>query len=88
MEPETAAAAITVSDGGDKKLAAVSKGATSLALGWEDTLPTPSVRNDTASYDLGDGQTLTVTALKQASPRTSSSTRSPAATSPTAFRSP
>ncbi|MFF3416034.1 DNRLRE domain-containing protein [Streptomyces sp. NPDC002698] len=65
LEPETAAADITVSDGGDKKLASVSKGATSLALGWEDTLPTPTVKDDTASYDLGDGQTLTVTALKQ-----------------------
>ncbi|MER5398531.1 DNRLRE domain-containing protein [Streptomyces sp. NPDC002599] len=65
LEPETAAADITVSDGGDKKLASVSKGATSLALGWEDTLPTPTVKDDTASYGLGDGQTLTVTALKQ-----------------------
>ncbi|MEU6226601.1 DNRLRE domain-containing protein [Streptomyces sp. NPDC047042] len=65
LEPETAAADITVSDGGDKKLASVSAGGASLALGWQDTLPTPTVRDDTASYDLGEGQTLTVTALKQ-----------------------
>ncbi|GHB32211.1 DNRLRE domain-containing protein [Streptomyces chryseus] len=65
LEPQTAAADITVSDGGDKKLASVSEGGASLALGWEETLPTPKVQDDTASYDLGDGQTLTVTALKQ-----------------------
>ncbi|WAZ23051.1 DNRLRE domain-containing protein [Streptomyces cinnabarinus] len=65
LEPEAAAADITVSDGGDKKLASVSQGGVSMALGWEDTLPTPTVRDDTASYDLGEGQTLTVTALKQ-----------------------
>ncbi|WP_234343128.1 DNRLRE domain-containing protein [Streptomyces fulvoviolaceus] len=65
LEPQAAAADITVSDGGDKKLASVSEGGASLALGWEDTLPTPTVRDDTASYDLGEGQTLTVTALKQ-----------------------
>ncbi|MEV6168091.1 DNRLRE domain-containing protein [Streptomyces sp. NPDC051954] len=65
LEPEAAAADITVSDGGDKKLASVSEGGASMALGWEDTLSTPTVKEDTASYDLGDGQTLTVTALKQ-----------------------
>ncbi|MGV9455807.1 DNRLRE domain-containing protein [Streptomyces sp. NPDC003635] len=65
LEPETAAADITVSDGGDRKLASVAKGGASMALGWADTLPTPTVKDDTASYDLGDGQTLTVTALKQ-----------------------
>lgn len=65
LEPQSAAADITVSDGGDKQLASVSEGGASLALGWEDTLPTPAVKDDTASYDLGEGQTLTVTALKE-----------------------
>ncbi|SBT92456.1 Putative amidase domain-containing protein [Streptomyces sp. DI166] len=65
LEPQAAAADITVSDGGDRKLASVAKGSAVMALGWEETLPTPTVKDDTASYDLGDGQTLTVTALKQ-----------------------
>ncbi|WP_330304797.1 MULTISPECIES: DNRLRE domain-containing protein [unclassified Streptomyces] len=65
LEPEAAAADIAVSDGGDKTLASVSDGDDSLTLGWETTLPTPTVDGDTASYDLGDDQTLTVTALKQ-----------------------
>ncbi|MFG2969688.1 DNRLRE domain-containing protein [Streptomyces sp. NPDC048288] len=65
LEPEAAAADITVSDGGDKRLASVTEGSASLALGWEDTLPTPKVTGDTAAYDLGEGQTLTVTALKE-----------------------
>ncbi|MGI5455085.1 DNRLRE domain-containing protein [Streptomyces sp. CA-249302] len=65
LEPEAAAADIAVSDGGDKTLASVSQDDVSLTLGWESTLPTPKVDGDTASYDLGDDQTLTVTALKQ-----------------------
>ncbi|WP_327696985.1 DNRLRE domain-containing protein [Streptomyces sp. NBC_00459] len=65
LEPEAAAADITVSDGGDRKLASVAQDDVSLSLGWEDTLPTPTVDGDTASYALGDGETLTVTALKE-----------------------
>ncbi|MHB9861361.1 DNRLRE domain-containing protein [Streptomyces sp. YIM S03343] len=41
------------------------KGKESFGLGWQDTLPAPSVKNSTASYDLGSGQTLSVTALAQ-----------------------
>jgi RHS repeat-associated protein len=65
LEPDVAAAEIKVSDGGDKALASVAKGAKSFGMGWESQLPTPSVKDDTASYALGDGQTLTVTALAQ-----------------------
>ncbi|UIX31309.1 DNRLRE domain-containing protein [Streptomyces sp. GQFP] len=65
LEPEVAAADIAVSDGGDTALASVTKGARSFGMGWESKLPTPSVKDDTASYDLGDGETLTVTALSQ-----------------------
>ncbi|UIX34578.1 DNRLRE domain-containing protein [Streptomyces sp. GQFP] len=65
LKPEVAAADIAVSDGGDTALASVTKGARSFGMGWESKLPTPSVKDDTASYDLGDGQTLTVTALSQ-----------------------
>lgn len=65
LEPEVSAADIAVSDGGDTSLVSVDKGSKSFGLGWESKLPTPSVKDDTASYDLGDGQTLTVTALAQ-----------------------
>ncbi|WP_327725016.1 DNRLRE domain-containing protein [Streptomyces europaeiscabiei] len=65
LEPKTAAVDIAVSDGGDKQLASVTKGDATFGLGWEDTLPTPTVKNDTASYALGSGQTLEVTALAQ-----------------------
>ncbi|WP_324604865.1 DNRLRE domain-containing protein [Streptomyces xylophagus] len=65
LEPDVAAADIAVSDGGDTALVSVDKGSTSFGLGWESKLPTPTVKDDTASYDLGDDQTLTVTALAQ-----------------------
>lgn len=65
LEPDVAAADITVSDGGDTSLASVADGERSFGLGWESKLPTPTVKDDTASYDLGDDQTLTVTALAQ-----------------------
>ncbi|MEU6536431.1 DNRLRE domain-containing protein [Streptomyces sp. NPDC047000] len=65
LTPAAAAADIAVSDGGGTKLASVVKGNESFGLGWQDKLPAPSVRNSTASYDLGSGQTLSVTALAQ-----------------------
>ncbi|MGW1467847.1 DNRLRE domain-containing protein [Streptomyces sp. NPDC002308] len=65
LEPRTAMADIEVSDGGDAALAKVSKGRKSFGLGWESTLPAPKIADDTASYDLGAGETLTVTALPQ-----------------------
>ncbi|WP_051900875.1 DNRLRE domain-containing protein [Streptomyces aureus] len=65
LEPNAAAADIAVSDGGDTQLASVAKGKDSFGLGWADKLPTPSVKDDTASYNLGDGQKLSVTALAQ-----------------------
>ncbi|MFF3950762.1 DNRLRE domain-containing protein [Streptomyces sp. NPDC001902] len=65
LTPQAAAADIAVSDGGDTALASVAKGDKSFGLGWQDKLPTPQVKDDTASYDLGAGQTLTVTALPQ-----------------------
>ncbi|MFE4698714.1 DNRLRE domain-containing protein [Streptomyces sp. NPDC056738] len=65
LEPNAAAADIAVSDGGDTQLASVGKGEESFGLGWQDKLPTPSVKDGTASYNLGDGQKLSVTALAQ-----------------------
>ncbi|MFJ2114133.1 DNRLRE domain-containing protein, partial [Streptomyces sp. NPDC087850] len=65
LTPEATVADISVSDGGDTALASVSKGKTSFGIGWENKLPTPTVKDNTASYDLGDGQELTVSALAQ-----------------------
>jgi len=65
LTPQAAAADITVSDGGDTALASVTKGGRSFGLGWEDKLPAPVVTDNTAAYDLGGGQELTVTALAQ-----------------------
>ncbi|MES4892318.1 DNRLRE domain-containing protein [Streptomyces sp. NPDC096012] len=65
LTPTATAADIAVSDGGDTQLASVAKGKESFGLGWQDKLPTPSVKGDTASYNLGSGQTLSVTALVQ-----------------------
>ncbi|MFJ8493707.1 DNRLRE domain-containing protein [Streptomyces sp. NPDC094038] len=65
LTPQAAAADIAVSDGGDTDLASVTKGKDSFGLGWQDKLPTPEVKDSTASYDLGSGQTLSVTALAQ-----------------------
>ncbi|MER6441704.1 DNRLRE domain-containing protein [Streptomyces sp. NPDC001185] len=65
LTPAATAADVAVSDGGDTALASVAKGDKSFGLGWQDTLPAPTVKNDTASYSLGDGQKLTVTALPQ-----------------------
>jgi len=65
LEPKAAAADVKLSDGGDDKLASVSKGSASFGLGWEDKLPAPKLKGATASYALGSGQTLEVTALEQ-----------------------
>ncbi|MGV9907235.1 DNRLRE domain-containing protein [Streptomyces sp. NPDC003388] len=65
LTPETAAARIAVSDGGDTDLASVSDGGKTFGLGWQDTLPAPHVDGDTASYALGEGETLKVTALPE-----------------------
>ncbi|WP_051703420.1 DNRLRE domain-containing protein [Streptomyces sp. NRRL F-5630] len=65
LEPDVAAADIRVSDGGDTRLASVSDGEKSFAMRWDEKLPTPTVKDDTARYDIGDGQILTVTALSQ-----------------------
>ncbi|MGQ4434308.1 DNRLRE domain-containing protein [Streptomyces sp. SAS_260] len=65
LTPAAAAAEIAVSDGGDTDLASVTKGKESFGLGWANKLPTPEVKDSTASYDLGSGQSLSVTALAQ-----------------------
>ncbi|MET9089663.1 DNRLRE domain-containing protein [Streptomyces sp. NPDC004237] len=65
LTPAATVADIAVSDGGDTALASVTKDKESFGLGWADTLPAPDVKNNTASYDLGSGQTLSVSALAQ-----------------------
>ncbi|WP_330293480.1 hypothetical protein [Streptomyces sp. NBC_00576] len=65
LTPAAVVADVAVSDGGDTQLASVTKGQESFGLGWEDKLPAPKVKDSTATYDLGSGQTLSVTALAQ-----------------------
>ncbi|MFD0733095.1 DNRLRE domain-containing protein [Planotetraspora mira] len=65
LQPKVTPADIKVSDGGDTSLVSVTAGKKTFGLGWEDKLPTPTIRGDVASYDLGDGATLTVQALPQ-----------------------
>lgn len=65
LKPKAAVADVAVSDGGDSRLASVGRGKARFAMGWQDKLPAPKVKGSTASYDLGAGQTLKVTAQKQ-----------------------
>ncbi|MGV9244594.1 DNRLRE domain-containing protein [Streptomyces sp. NPDC003710] len=65
LKPKEAVADIAVSDGGDSDLASVARGRTRFSMGWQGKLPAPKVSGATASYTLGSGQTLKVTALKQ-----------------------
>ncbi|MFG2816008.1 DNRLRE domain-containing protein [Streptomyces sp. NPDC048410] len=65
LKPKAAVADVAVSDGGTGRLASVARGRTRFAMGWQDKLPAPKVTGSTASYDLGSGQTLKVTAQKQ-----------------------
>ncbi|MGW3647093.1 DNRLRE domain-containing protein [Streptomyces sp. NPDC000878] len=65
LTPAAVPADVAVSDGGDTHLASVSKGKQSFGLGWAAKLPAPTVKHNTASYALGSGQTLSVSALAQ-----------------------
>ncbi|WP_258054882.1 DNRLRE domain-containing protein [Streptomyces sp. Ru71] len=65
LKPRAAAADVAVSDGGDSELASVARGKSRFSMGWQGRLPAPKVKGSTASYDLGAGQTLKVTAQKQ-----------------------
>ncbi|MFV0138159.1 DNRLRE domain-containing protein [Streptomyces sp. HMX87] len=65
LKPKNTPADIKLSDGGDTALASVSRGTASFGIGWEDRLPKPQIKGDTAVYGLADGQKLTVTALSQ-----------------------
>ncbi|WP_367323500.1 DNRLRE domain-containing protein [Streptomyces sp. HUAS ZL42] len=87
LTPAAAAADVTVSDGGDTKLASVTKGKQSFGLGWGAKLPAPSVKDSTASYALGSGQTLSVTALAQGFSENIKLARKPDGASP-AYRIP
>lgn len=65
LKPKAAVADVVVSDGGDSRLASLARGKTRFAMGWQNKLPAPKVKGSTASYDLGSGQALKVTALEQ-----------------------
>ncbi|WP_411103913.1 DNRLRE domain-containing protein [Streptomyces sp. cmx-4-9] len=63
LQPRKAAADIALSDGGDRQLASVSRNGQAFGMGWQQDLPAPTVKGDTASYRLPAGETLQVTAL-------------------------
>ncbi|MFJ6793996.1 DNRLRE domain-containing protein [Streptomyces sp. NPDC091268] len=63
LQPRKASAAIALSDGGDRQLASVKRGKHAFGMGWQKDLPAPTVKGDTASYQLGAGERLEVTAL-------------------------
>ncbi|MGN9845517.1 LamG-like jellyroll fold domain-containing protein [Nonomuraea sp. H19] len=63
VEPVAAAVGLTFSGGGDAPLARLSRGAKSLELGWQGTLPKPALNGDTATYaEVMPGVDLQVTA--------------------------
>ncbi|MFE3448299.1 LamG-like jellyroll fold domain-containing protein [Nonomuraea sp. NPDC059194] len=63
ISPAAAAVGLTFSGGGSAPLATLSRGAKSLELGWQGTLPTPTLQGDTATYaEVMPGVDLQVTA--------------------------
>ncbi|WP_433438646.1 LamG-like jellyroll fold domain-containing protein [Nonomuraea sp. CA-141351] len=63
VEPVATAAGMTFSGGGTAPLARLSRGAKSLELGWQGTLPKPTLNGDTATYpEVAPGVDLQVTA--------------------------
>ncbi|MFF4616670.1 LamG-like jellyroll fold domain-containing protein [Nonomuraea jabiensis] len=63
VEPVAAAAGLTFSGGGTGPLARLARGAKTLELGWQGTLPKPTLNGDTATYaEVMPGVDLQVTA--------------------------
>lgn len=63
VEPVAAAAGLRFSGGGPGPLARLSRGAKALELGWQGTLPKPTLNGDTATYaEVMPGVDLQVTA--------------------------
>jgi hypothetical protein len=60
--PKASAAPVVFSDGGDTDAASVGTGSKQVALSWAVTLPAPVITGPTATYDLGDGESLVLTA--------------------------
>lgn len=54
---------VAFSDGGEKDAVTFGDGSRTLDLSWDVTLPQPSVSGATATYDLGDGESLVLTAV-------------------------
>ncbi|MFJ8658479.1 DNRLRE domain-containing protein [Streptomyces sp. NPDC093795] len=64
VEPETAVADVTLSDGGTEDFASVSRGSRTFGLDWPTSLPAPRLDGDTAVYaNAVPGGDLHVTAL-------------------------
>jgi hypothetical protein len=56
--PKAAPVPVVFSDGADTDAATVGSGVKQVDLSWDLTLPTPTIDGRTASYDLGNGQSL------------------------------
>lgn len=65
VTPKATAAEVELSDGGTGTLASVQQGRHEFAMGWPKSLPSPTLKGDTATYALSDSADLTVQALPQ-----------------------
>ena len=63
--PKVSAAPVVFSDGGDTDAAVVGTGGKQVALSWAVTLPAPVITGPTATYDLGGGESLVLTATPE-----------------------
>lgn len=60
--PKASPVDVVFSDGGDHDAVSLGDGSKQLDLDWAVALPAPTIIKDSARYDLGDGQTLVLTA--------------------------
>lgn len=60
--PKVSPADVVFSDGGDRDAVTLGDGSKQLSLSWNVTLPAPEIDGSTATYDLGDGKSLVLTA--------------------------
>lgn len=60
--PKASPVAVTFSDGGDKNAVSLGDGSKQVDQSWGVTLPAPTIDGPTATYVLGDGESLVLTA--------------------------
>jgi hypothetical protein len=63
--PKVAPVPVTFSDGADTDAAAIGSGGKLVDLSWDVRLPAPTVDGPTATYDLGGGESLVLTATER-----------------------